>query len=228
MRIAIYTLTRDRVEYTEHCFKTLKQKAWNVAYDHFVIDNGSRDSTPSFLKSWQLKQRILLPENIGISWGSNIMLDVIFATAKYDLIIKMDNDCEVVSENILGQLTEIFRDAKTKGDYILSPRVIGINRQPKRVRNEILGGRDIGITSIVGGLFHVVPAEIYANYRYPITLPKAWGQDDDFCHRTNQKGCRCGYVEGLKVNHYETTDGQAKRFPEYFERKRDEEKANKL
>ena len=59
---------------------------------------------------------------------------------------------------------------------------------------------------------------------YPETLPKAWGQDDHFCNWTKSKGCKVGYIEGLIVNHFETTDGQARRFPEYFERKFKEEK----
>ena len=129
----------------------------------------------------------------------------------------------MISPNILQQLTEIFAEAGNR--FILSPRVEGINRQPKRVARTILGGRDIGITSIVGGLFHVVPAQVYRMYRYPEELPKAWGQDDHFCHWANSNGIKTGYVEGLVVNHYETTNGQAERYPEYFKRKQKEEKS---
>jgi len=228
MKVAIYTLTRDRLEYTKHSFKTLKEKSW-YDYDHFIIDNGSTDGTQQWLKlhESEFKKVILLPENVGISKGSNMALDIIFETDKYDLIVKMDNDCEVVSDNIIGQLCQIFEDSFSKSfgnQFVLSPRVEGISKQPKRDGGTQLAGRTIGFTSIVGGLFHVVPSIVYSKYRYPEHLPKAWGQDDHFCHWAKKNGCKVGYVEGLVVNHFETTDGQAKRFPEYFERKFKEEK----
>ena len=228
MKIAIYTLTRDRLEYTKHSFSTLKEKAW-YDYDHFVIDNGSTDGTQKWLKANEdsFKKIILLPENIGISKGSNLALQAIYKAGQYDLIIKMDNDCEVVSDNILGQIAEIYTDAFNQEfncQFILSPRVEGISRQPKRDGGTQLAGRTVGYTSIVGGLFHIVPTKVYKKYTYPETLPKAWGQDDHFCHWAKKTGCKVGYIEGLVVNHFETTDGQARRFPEYFERKFKEEK----
>jgi hypothetical protein len=137
----------------------------------------------------------------------------------------MDNDCEVISENILGQLAEIFTEVQFMGEQMaLSPRVIGINNQPHRSRTAQIASREIGFTGIIGGLFHVVPAQMYSRYRYPENLPKAWGQDDDFCHWLYLNNWKTGYVESLIVNHYETTTGQCARFPDYFERKWKEEK----
>lgn len=221
MKIAVYTLTRDRLDYTKHCFASLKEKAWGYPFDHFVLDNGSQDGTPEWLRE-EYKPHFLhrSDTNVGISRASNFLLYKI-SEGNYDLIIKMDNDCEVVSDNILQQMVEIFTDAKKP--VVLSPRVVGINRQPTRVGHSIIGGRDIGWTSIVGGLFHVVPSKVYREYAYPTNLPPAWGQDDDFCRWANSRGIRTGYVEGLVVNHYETTNGQAARYPEYFERKKREE-----
>lgn len=223
-KIAIYSLTRDRLAYTKHCFQTLKEKAC-YPYDHYVIDNGSTDGTVEWLKENEkdFKKVIYNPENAGISRASNQALDEIFKE-QYSLVCKLDNDCEVISDNILGQIVEVFKDVKDfSGKYVLSPRVEGISNQPIRGKYEMLSGRRIGLTAIIGGLFHIVPAEIYAQYRYPIILPKAWGQDDHFCNWFKQNGGNVGYIEGLVVNHYETTDGQAKRFPEYFERKKNEE-----
>jgi len=224
MQIAVYSLTRDRLEYTKHCFQTLKEKA-GVQYDHYIIDNGSTDGTVEWLKEneSQFKKVIYNSENLGISKSSNQALDEI-SKQDYDLIIKMDNDCDVVSENILGQIAEIYSDTKKfSPKYILSPRVEGIVNQPKRGFYIQLGGRRIGMVSVVGGLFHIVPREVYQNYRYAENLPKAKGQDETFCGWAKSNGCEVGYIEGLVVNHYETTEGQAKRFPDYFKRKWNEE-----
>ncbi len=44
MRIAVLTLTRDRLDYTQHCFQTLQEFA-GCDFDHYVLDQGSTDDT---------------------------------------------------------------------------------------------------------------------------------------------------------------------------------------
>jgi glycosyltransferase involved in cell wall biosynthesis len=220
MRIAVYTLCRDRAVYTEHCFNRL----WDYAdypFDHFVIDNGSTDGTVIWLASnrQRFKSVVLLPENAGISRASNLALDII--GNGYDIIVKMDNDCEIVTPGLFQEMVKVYEFAGRP--LLLSPRVEGINRQPKRVYNIHAGHYTIGRTGIVGGLCHWLPAATYQRYRYPETLPKAWGQDDDLCAWCYKQNVEMGYVEALTVNHYETTGGQAERYPDYFERKRMEE-----
>ena len=224
MKIAIYTLTRERIEYTQHCFEVLKQKA-GLPYDHFIIDNGSEDLTRQWLAGQKFKRVILLPGNAGISRASNIALRTIYETDDYDIIIKMDNDCEIVTDDILLKMSVLITKSFTEGkNIILSPRVEGIYTQPKRLREDTLNGWIIGITSIIGGLFHVVPTSVYKRYTYPEDLALAQGQDDHFCLWCNRSGYKTGYVEHIQVNHYETTRGQAQRYPEYFKRKYQEEK----
>ena len=48
-KIAVYTLTRDRIEYTKECFAMLESKA-GIEYDHYIVDNGSQDGTVEWLK----------------------------------------------------------------------------------------------------------------------------------------------------------------------------------
>lgn len=245
MKIAIYSLTRDRLQYTKDCFASLRENA-GMPFDHYVFDNGSTDGTQEWLMS-ELDERRLFAvcrfgTNQGISFGSNYCVDAIFDPPRahpfsffdrgaskpdrYDLICKFDNDCYIRTPNILPQIRAVAAEA---GDnWILSPRVEGINKQPKRVRTVDIGGHPIGETGIVGGLFHIVPASVYRRYMdaggYPEDLPLAKYQDDRFCHWWRKQGGRCGYIEDLVVEHYEGTDAQAKRFPEYFSRKWAEEK----
>ena len=226
MKVAVYTLTRDRLKYTQHCFETLQKRA-GCAYDHFVLDNGSADGTQDWLRRnvGLFKHIHLLNENVGISAGSNRAIEMIQHSDAYDLIIKMDNDCEVISENMIGQMVEIFSDVqKFSARFVLSPRVEGIVNQPTRARYTTLGGRRVGITGIVGGLFLVASVAVLCTYRYDENLPLAWGQDDMFCKWFKSQGGEVGYVEGLVVNHFETTGGQAERYPDYFKRKWAEEK----
>jgi|GEM_PF-1329032 len=229
MKIAVYTLTRDRLAYTKACFSELREKA-GISFDHFVVDNGSQDGTADWLsdelRARRLKGLTLNPANEGISAGSNTALEHIRKIGSpYDLVVKFDNDCFVKSENVLGQMAEIFESiGPFASRFVLSPRVEGINRQPSRGRMTQLAGRRIGLTAIVGGLFHCVPADVYRRYRYPTELPLASGQDDHFCHWFKDNGGEVGYVEGLIVEHYRGTDQQALDYPAYFERKWQEEK----
>lgn len=225
--VAVYTLTRDRLDYTRRSFDSLKAKA-GYPYDHYIVDNGSVDGTADWLKEHESEFAGIIynSENQGISIASNQALNMIlFEPNKYQLIIKMDNDCEVESEGIIHQIVEMYQSlGEFSPKYILSPYVNGINNQPTRGRFDQIAGRRIGMTGIVGGLFHIVPASVYAVYKFPDTLPKAKGQDDHFCHWFKTNGGELGYIEGLFVCHMDGTDKQAQVYPEYFKRKWEEEK----
>lgn len=226
MNVAVLSLCRDRYFYTRECFSSLNRFA-GIPFAHIVIDNGSTDETPEWLLKEYKPSRVAptyivrLPVNEGISRASNRALDLIFrATPWVDIICKVDNDCLFGMENTLGQMAEIVTGSGPLGPkYVLSPRVTGIDRQPSRVRDVQLAGRRVGLTAIVGGLCHCVPAQIYREYRYPLDLPLAWGQDDHFCRWVKERGGQVGYVEDITVHHYEGTGGQALRYPAYFMRK---------
>lgn len=229
MRIAVYTLTRERLEYTKECFAALRTLAGHP-FDHYIVDNGSLDGTVAWINDHYRPHWFWpLDENRGISRASNVALRAILSSQnRYDIIIKMDNDCMLRTEGLLAQIARIYRDDRTADKWALSPRVEGINRQPLRVHKATLAGHEIGATSIIGGLFHVLPAAVYRKYYdaggYPATLPLAHGQDDHLCEWLRVNGYQKGYVEDLVVEHYEGTDGQAQRYPGYFERKWREEK----
>ena len=146
MKVAIYTLTRDRVDYTRQCFQLLKEKA-GIEYDHFIVDNGSKDGTVEWLNdnSEQFKKIIYNGENVGIGKASNQALHYIMRD-NYDLVIKFDNDCEIVSDNIIGQIAEVFNGIKEfDGEYILSPKIEGLKNQPTRIGATQIAGRRVGL-----------------------------------------------------------------------------------
>lgn len=223
MKIAIFTLTRDRLEYTKRSFKSLKEKA-GYQYDHYVIDNGSTDGT----QEWLRKQKDLIvlamnKENKGISAGCNRALETILKK-DYDLIIKMDNDCEIVSSDVLKEIVDIYQHIPPFFiKFMLSPKVEGLNHPVPRIAMQPIGGHQIGITNIIGGIFQPVPAECYRLYKYDEKLPKAKGQDEHLNGWFKAMGGQVGYIEDLVINHMDTTDGQKKKYPAYFKRKVKEE-----
>jgi GT2 family glycosyltransferase len=231
MKIAVYSMTRERVAYSRVCLASLRDNA-GAGFRHFILDNGSTDGTLGWLLEFRYDSAYSIsfsPTNMGISVASNLLVKNIFSTPpEPDLIIKFDNDCLVLTANILRAFAEIYETCEEAKRWVLSPRVEGIVNQPRRVREHRLADRKIGVTALVGGLFQVVPApimrEFMADGGYDETLPPAHGQDDFFAEWLRVHGYANGYVEDLVVEHYRGTEQQAVDYPEYFTRKWREEK----
>jgi len=210
MRIAVLTLTRDRLAYTRHCFKKLQEFA-GCPYDHYVLDQASNDRTPIWLFSQPgFKQRVLLNSNVGISAGMNRLLDQL--DGNYDVIVKFDNDCELTQPNTLRDIAELVQASGA----LLSPRILGLRRPPAAQGQFHIGKERVLDIPQIGGIFLAAPGSVYGQFRNDTS-----NEDDDvqLCWWYRGQGGRCGYVDRLEAWHYETTDGQWARYPEYFERR---------
>jgi len=213
MNIAVMSLTRDRLDYTKHCFGTLLELA-GCEFDWWIADNGSSDGTVDWLISNTDATVTAYSENAGISPALNAMLKDVLDAADYDVIVKIDNDCELLTPNTLRDVCERALDHNA----ILSPHIRGLRSTPKPV------GRvdDISVTPVIGGIFTAVPAWVFQDgYRHPI-IPTLDGEDAILCQWFRRQGGFCGYVDWYEANHYETTDGQHARYPEYFARREQE------
>lgn len=215
LAIAVLSLTRDRLDYTKHCFQTLHEYA-GCEFDHYVLDQGSEDGTSDWLR-WDYNPQylILSPENIGVCRGLNQLLEAAFEIDDYDVVVKFDNDCELTQHKTLKTVAQLAHD----GGCILSPRILGLRQPPQSTRELRIGEEAILDIPQIGGIFMAVPAWAYQEFRYNETNP-LYGRDDvDLCWWWRQQGGTCGYVKRFEAWHYETTDGQEARYPEYWERK---------
>ena len=222
MKIAVYSITRDRLFYTKLCFNSLKEKA-GIEYDHYVFDNGSKDGTVEWLKeNIGLFEKVEYSgENQGISKASNRAIENILNSGKnYDMIVKFDNDCFVETMGTLKTMSELF-EQYPNNLMVISPSVNGLVNSPPIKSIDTMGKHGFAHTNIVGGLFHCTSPKLYTEkgFRYNENLPLGKGQDDEVCLFARMWGGFVGYVQKVFVQHYETTDGQAKRFPDYFKRK---------
>jgi GT2 family glycosyltransferase len=210
MRVAVLSLTRDRLPYTQHCFATLQKHA-GCAYDHYVLDQASEDGTVDWLNEQDDLDVVFASENIGINQGLNHLLDYSVDLDAYDVVVKFDNDCELLTPDTLTDVCDVALDA----DMIVSPRIHGL-RNPVPTIGAKWG---VELTPIIGGIFMAVPAYVYQQgYRHNPRVG-LWGSDDsDLCGWWRQQGKDCGYVYGYEANHYLTTDGQHADIPHYFER----------
>ena len=224
MRVAVLTLTRDRLDYTKHCFQRLRDLA-GCGYDHFVFDQASEDGTDWWLEQWMeeatnglVGRRTVLTgkENVGVSCGMNRLLDSAKQFGPYDVVVKFDNDCELIVPNTLKVACEV---AMT-GEWIISPHIQGLMEPPPvQQQAEVLGYR-VGIPPLIGGIFMAVPGWVFDIYRHDETNP-LWGMDDvNLCGWWKQsRSHQIGYLIDYQAFHYETTQGQRERYPDYFVRK---------
>lgn len=227
LRVAIFTLTMDRLEYTKKTIESLAKYA-GYPYDHYIVDNGSSDKTVAWLEAnkekYNIKQIIKNEKNVGISKGSNQALDAI--GKGYDVIIKLDNDCEIQTEGIIEDIVNIF--ARTKR-IIVSPNVEGLIDNaggPPRENYVQMGPLLLGAVRHLGGIFCAGPAEWYENFRWKEDDFLHGMQDTIFSQTSLQHGFGLCYIENQRVMHIDSTYGQKEKFKEYFKR-RETEKVTK-
>jgi GT2 family glycosyltransferase len=215
MKIALFTLCKDRLHYTQRSFESLRTKT-QIPFDHFVLDQNSQDDTVRWLKHFTYKQGKLyvypLAMNIGINRGVNFLIDKI--GKDYDIIVKVDND--VVYET-KGWLDKCLRVLKPK--MLISPYVKGlIDNRGGVDRIGYIPEAKIGLTPFIGGICMIGLKQAWSKdsggWEFPV--PKHAGGDKAFCGKLSLAGYRFGYVEDVIIKHIETTFGQYERYPEYF------------
>ena len=213
MNIAVLTLTRDRLAYTKHCFAKLRENA-GIDFDHYVLDQGSVDGTMEWLLH-EYDAELVVDEgrNIGICKGLNKLLDIAVLTDDYDVVVKIDNDCELVQPDTLRDVCQLVED----GGCILSPRILGLQNPPAAIRELRIGDETILDIPQIGSIFMAVPAWVYDEFRYDES--QMLFDDVQICHWWRSKGGTCGYVDRLEAWHYLSTDGQRADDPGYFVRK---------
>lgn len=227
LKVAIFTLTYDRLDYTKKTFETMAALA-GYDYDHYVVDNGSTDGTVEWLKEQDIHAVIFNEKNVGISKASNQALEAI--GKDYDIIIKVDNDCAFLTENWLKRIVDIFR---CTGKGVMSPYVGGLMENPggvprKRIDNPEqtpfghIGDEFIGFVPHLGGICIAAPAAAYEGFRWKDNDFYHGIQDLEFSQNCLRKGLLLFYLENVKVEHQDSTSGQEERFPDYFERRKKE------
>jgi glycosyltransferase involved in cell wall biosynthesis len=218
-RVAVYTFTRDRLEYTKRTFAGLKK--FGYPFDHYILDNASTDGTVNWLRTYKknVKNTHLFKSkvNLGISKSKNFLLGKI--GNKYDYIMKLDNDCEIVSQDILRELIIISRALKDSA--ALSPNVEGLNKPVKRLAFMKSGSHILAPVPIIGGIANFSPRRFYQGFKSNPDYMISKGDVQFANHVWKSKG-KMYYVEDLVVRHMDTTQGQIFRYPSYFDRRNQE------
>lgn len=220
MKIALFTLTKDRYQYTKKTFESLRKKT-TIPYDHFVLDQNSKDKTVAFLNKFTnpLGNIYVYPlnKNIGINRGVNFLVKRM--KDKYDTIVKIDNDVEIETK---GWLKKCITSMNKK--MLISPYVKGLIDNRGGVPRYDTGLYNIGLTPFIGGICMIGYKDAWykdsGGWTFPV--PKHAGGDRDFCMKLSLKGYRFGYKEDVIIKHIETTEGQYEKYPQYFKLRKTE------
>ena len=151
--VAAVTITFNRLELTKRTIESFESKT-GVDF-HLFIDNGSTDGTLEWLKD---RNRIELGKNEGIStafyYGVQQLQD-------YDYILKLDNDVETVTEDIIAKIVAFI---EKNGPHAVSPPdlLIDPNFYPRILSRRKIGGLNVEYVSHTGGAFQIAPTKYVA------------------------------------------------------------------
>ena len=214
MKIAILTLTKNRLHYTKRTLESLHNKT-HIPYEHYIIDQASTDGTLDYLKKHKDIYNLKiypLGINIGINRGVNFAIDRI--SDKTDVILKLDNDVEIETDGWLEKCIKVL-DKK----FVISPYVKGLIDSRGGVnRYAHIKELDIGLTPFIGGIcmigFRNAWTKDSNGWEFPV--PKHAGGDRAFCLKLSLSGYRFGYKEDVVIRHIDTTTRQLEKYKDYF------------
>ena len=201
MKIAIFTLTKDRLELTKQMMESL-DKNTHIPFDHYIIDQGSTDGTTEWLKSFTYKLGKLyvfpLVKNIGINSGDAFALDKI--GNRYDIIIKLDNDALIMTDSWVEKCLSVL-----KPKTFVSPFILGLRDNRGGVpRYAYDKENNLGYTPALGGICLIGPSKAWLKDSggFSSCMPVEFHRDDmEFCARLKESGYKFAYVENVTIRH---------------------------
>ncbi len=220
LRVAIFTLTKDRLKYTQQMFEAMSKNA-GYPFKWFVVDQGSKDGTQEWLKG-KTDYYLLNKENVGIAKGWNQAVELIKEKIKPDILLKIDNDCQMMSQNWLKDMIDIFNRNRT---LILSPYVEGLEDSPGGVLRQRMSGdspyvlindKMLGLVPFLGGICWASPVEVYDEFKFDEEHFIKGNKDYLISQYAKSIGYNLFYMEELRCWHIRGTLGQKEDYPEYF------------
>lgn len=152
MKVAAITITYNRLDLTKKTVESFNSKT-SVDF-HLFIDNGSTDGTKDYLKDYN---HILLEKNYGIAYAFR---DAVNSLNDYDFILKLDNDIETVTDDIINKMLHFY---ETVGPYFVCSPVdlnLDMNYRPASLGFTNINGINIEYVTHTGGAFQLIPYDI--------------------------------------------------------------------
>ena len=191
MKVAAITITYNRLDLTKKTIKSFNEKT-GVDY-HLFVDNGSTDGTQQWIEQYD---HIQLDKNYGITYA---FVAGVNALEGYDYILKLDNDVETVTDDIINKMLRFHKIAGDK--YVCSPvdMLIDPYYYPSILSKLKIGDFNVELVSHTGGAFQLIPVdicrELCEEYR---SFTKG---DYMIGHYYQRKGYKPAYLKDLQMKH---------------------------
>ena len=150
MTVAAVTITYNRLELTKQTVESFNSKT-GVDF-HLFVDNGSTDGTPEYINQFA---HLPFAKNMGIAYAFR---EAVKHLKGYDYILKLDNDIETVTDDIINKMLYFINGGK----YCCSP--IDLNLDPSFAPVVLSQGKvndyNVKFTTHTGGAFQLIPYSI--------------------------------------------------------------------
>lgn len=201
MRIAIFTLTKNRLEFTKQMMDSLNKNT-HIPFDHYIVDQGSTDGTIEYLRdfTYGLGKLFVFPlsRNLGINGGDAFALDKI--GKNYDVIIKLDNDALIMTDGWLERCLVVLARK-----LIISPFILGLLDNRGGVpRYKYDTEKNLGYAHALGGICLIgrTKAWFEDSGGFDSSLSPDYHHDDmEFCDRLRASGYKFAYKEDVEIKH---------------------------
>jgi GT2 family glycosyltransferase len=152
MTVAAITITYNRLDLTKKTVESFYSKT--KVDKHVFVDNGSTDGTVGFLK---LYDHILLEKNYGIAYAFR---EAVNQLKGYDFILKLDNDVETVTDNIISKMLYFYKHNEM--NFVCSPVDLNLDSKftPPSLGKCILNDFPVEFVTHTGGAFQLIPYSI--------------------------------------------------------------------
>jgi len=224
LKVAIFTLTKDRLEFTKKTFESLRRTA-GYEFDHYVVDQGSKDGTVKYLEENDFRKVIFNDKNMGIPYASNQAIEEI-KKGNYDLVCKVDNDVLFKTNGWLKAMVKIY---ETFRHIALSPYPEGLIQNAGGVFRDsylYMAGEFLGLVMHIGGMVSCVPIEVYDKFKWPRVAFLHGGNDVLLSSWLNRNDYILAYLENHRAEHMES--GGKNKYPEYFKQRDRETKTRTI
>lgn len=218
--IAVYSVTRDRLDLSRKSFKALREWA-GIDIDLYVADNGSRDDMRKYLKGEKAKGNIrylqLNNENLGQNIAANDLIDQIMSK-NYDWILRWDSDGIPRTRRFLKKLVKVGERFAAAGVVtVLSPQITKLKHPPEATAYvEYDDKHELEVVEILGGICRLHPRPVFNDFRFSRFAPLGLGEADEMGRFCKNSGVQMIRAPWLEVEHAHGEDGQKELNPEEF------------
>ncbi len=227
MELSIIIVNYNVKEFLQNSIHSLQKAASKIEHEIIVVDNASDDGSVEFIREKFPQIRLIVNQaNLGFSKANNLALRT--TEGKFILLINPDT---IVSENTITKMIEFFNshyDAGLAGCKILNPdgslqlacrrsfpgpwtsfcKVTGLsNLFPHsklfaRYNLTYLDENSTYEVDAISGSFMMMKREVYQTVGGFDEQFFMYGEDLDFCYRTQKNGYKVYYYPGTQIIHY--------------------------